>query len=392
MKGVTPWPNWKIDCPFSVPVVDDVEEHDEKGRAAKFLADLSWFINPSRGHHVKTLWLSGRIHSDPDYDVYINVVTSLKDTLEELRIDLYMKIFNADGHEENYSTEGDLVFKNLNKFTMCISSYVPETFSAPWVKPWARAIKGVNAMFILSQVPLGSRFVKELQEAGTLSYKNLREIELKCKTEDGINFLAEVNQPLKKVTIKIPLEIGEVSKFENLLKKFALSLELLSFRVSTEGMAEKSRFALNFPYLPSLKSLDFHFGVFKKVHFCNGYDCFIKDVARFRLSFPPLSYSRHTGDDCLDYARHLPSIRSIVVTPSLYGAEEETMFWDTYSNLIDSLLPKLGQSCRTLRNFEIPSRVEFNAETSLLRGTQLPEIFPNVGNKWINDLREIKDD
>ncbi|OXA49273.1 uncharacterized protein LOC118436832 [Folsomia candida] len=384
MKGVAPFPNWTINCPYSVPGKRD----DDKGRAAKYFADLNWFLHPRWGHHVKTLSLSGHIYSDPDYGVYIKIVTFFKDTLEQLRVHFYMKIFNEDGHEENYSMKksDDLVFKNLQKFSMTILPYDSGTLtvSAPWIKTWACAIKGVDSMEVLGSAWLGSRFVQELQKVGTLSYKNLREIVLTCRSEDAINFLTKVKQPLKKVTFGEPLEIRDVPKFENFLKKCAGSLQLLSFRISTKGMEEKSRFALNFPCLRNLKKLDIHFGLFKPYHFGEE-KCFIKDVARFRLSFPPLSF----GNDRIDHGRHLPLIRSIVVTPSLSGADERAEFWNTYSDLIDSLLPKVAHSCETLRNFEIPSNLEFNVKTSLLRGDELPDIFPNVRSKWINDLQTI---
>ncbi|XP_035711116.1 uncharacterized protein LOC118436694 [Folsomia candida] len=211
IKGVAPWPNWQIHCPYSVPG----EGGDEKGRAAKYFADLNWFLDPRWGHHVRTLSLSGSIHSDQDYGVYIKIVTFFKDTLEELSVNLHIKIFNADGYEENYSTKDDLVFKNLKKLAIRINpddarSLRGKEFSALWMKIWAGVVKGLDSMEIRGSPILGSRFVQELHKMGTLSHINLREIVLTCKAEDGLTFLADVNQPLKKVTLREPLEVRNI--------------------------------------------------------------------------------------------------------------------------------------------------------------------------------------
>ncbi|XP_021958600.2 uncharacterized protein LOC110854473 [Folsomia candida] len=169
MKNVAPWPNWQIHCPYSVPA----QGNDEKGQATKYFADLNWFLNPRWEHHVKTLSLSGNIHSNPDYGVYIKIVTLFKDTLEELSVSLHMQIFHDDEHQEIYSSKGDLVFKNLRKLSIYINTNddprtlpLTRAFSTPWMKTWAGAVKRVDSLDVSGLALLGSKFVEELLKVG----------------------------------------------------------------------------------------------------------------------------------------------------------------------------------------------------------------------------------
>lgn len=54
MQNPADWPNWKISLP-------NLPEDDQKNLVLKYTTDLTWFLQPSRGHHVKTLSLSGEI-------------------------------------------------------------------------------------------------------------------------------------------------------------------------------------------------------------------------------------------------------------------------------------------------------------------------------------------
>ncbi|XP_035701363.1 uncharacterized protein LOC118433495 [Folsomia candida] len=388
MRNVSGWPNWKITFP-DLPAKED----DQKNFGAKFVIDLNWFLKPRRGHLVKTLSLRGDILSDQDYGLRLDTVSRFEDTLEELCVHFEMRLCNSDGTEKEFSSRPGLCFKVLKKLSLELSESMfsssqarPDTLTASWMKTWADAVKHVTSISIIGEDILGSRFVQELQTTGTSRYKNLREITLTCKPEDGINFLADLNQPLSKMTLTIPLKNRHLPDFEDLLKKFAPSLELLSFRVSMDKLKKKSRFLMNMPRFPKLKSLDIHFGEDDFLEDGNWY-CFIKNVPRLSLAFPPLPGSR---DDVIDYGRHLPEIRSIVVTPNM-GEDDEDDFWDTYSDLIDSLLPnEVGQSCKTLQNFVI-LRDDIEPETLYLQAARLPEIFPNVRNEWMVSLRGMID-
>lgn len=347
IRHVEDWPNWKMHFPSLTPKKDD-----EENWSAKYVADLNLFLHPRRGHHVKTLSLQGYIDSDQDYGLYLDTVSRFKDILEELCLDFNMS--KDYSPRKSYLWPRDLFFPLLKKFSLRFHTHFgdppPATLSTNWMKTWTNAIKGVTSISILADGFQGSRFVQALQTTGTLSYTNLREIQLTCKSEEGINFLTEVNHPLKKLTLTLPLETRHLPGFEDLLKKFAMSLEFLKFRVATAGLEEESRFILNLPCFPKLKSLDLHFGAFETpIMYISGVEdvpCLIKNVARLSLAFPP-------DDNGIDYGRHLPGIRSIVVKPWIRAGHEDD-FWDTYSTLIDSLLPKEnGQCCKTLENLVI---------------------------------------
>ncbi|XP_035702875.1 uncharacterized protein LOC118434153 [Folsomia candida] len=284
----------------------------------------------------------------------------------------------------------------LKKFSLKLAPSISDPvldnrqLAAPWMKNWADAIKRVESISTRGCDFLGSRFAQELQNNGQC-YQNLKDIRLTCEPSVAINFLTELTQTVTNLTLTMPLETRDLRDFENLIKKFASCLELLSFLISTKGLGEKSRFDLNLPCLARLKKLQFYFGFFKDIRNSNigtyqGHT--IKDVARFRLSFPP---SRFGGDDLgIDYERHLPSIRGIIVKPKFWVGPAE--FWDTYSDLFDSLLPKQeGRSCQTLQRLEIPTWGGEIGEGYLQAG-RLPKVFPNVRNEWMNDLREMKND
>ncbi|OXA49875.1 hypothetical protein Fcan01_15925 [Folsomia candida] len=290
MPNVADWPNWKISFPSA-------KEDDQDNWSVKYVNDLNWFLHPRRGHHVKTLSLSGEICSDQDYCLYLDTVSHVKDTLEELCLDIDMTICDNDGPEKKYSTRHGLFFKVLKKLSLGLFTFSPEPvpLTATWMKTWADAITRVNSISMIGYDFLGSRFVQELQKTGTLRYQNLREIMLTY--------------------------VG----------------------------------------------------------------CIIKNVARLSLAFPPM-VGRH-GDGGIDYGRHLPKIRSIVMAPEIED-DGENCFWDTYSDLIDSLLPtEKGQNCKTLENFVI-LRKDVQLETRYRQAARLPGIFPNVRNEWMERLRE----
>ncbi|OXA49226.1 uncharacterized protein LOC118436863 [Folsomia candida] len=373
------WPRWKISYPKLPTPLNDISQ-----RGAKYILDLDWFLNPMRGHCVQSLSLFGDIYTNYDYKTYLKAALRLKDTLEELHLEFGIKILGYNGIEENYS-EVSINFKKLTKFSLALNFLEGEPSPATrlvagWMKPWADAVKDVESIStsVRCDTSLGSRFIQELQNSGANLYKNLKEVSLTCKPEDGINFLTELNNPLKKMTFTTPLETRHFPDFEKLLKKFASSLELLSFRVDTDDLEPK---VLNLPCLPDLKTLNFHFEEFSDGHFYAG--C-------LRFAFPPLSGDHDVG---INYDRHLPSIRSIVISPEFYEDEDATdseddvnTFWDVYSDLIDSLLPKEGQTCKTLRNFELPDfdDTDTKTETRYRQAHRLPEVFPNVRNKWMD--------
>ncbi|OXA54437.1 hypothetical protein Fcan01_10514 [Folsomia candida] len=381
MKNATPWPNWKI----SYPEIS-AEGRDERKWGVKYIEDFTWFLRSQRGHHVKSLSLCGTISSDLDYGTYLKPVLQLKDTLEELRLDFTMKIFDDDGNEKKYAITGlgSIYLKSLKKFSIELrfdDKPIPlPQFEAPWMKIWAKAINRVDSIVTLGDASFMSRFIQELQSSmGTWSYQRLTEVMLTCKGSDGIKFLTEVNQPLKKMTFTVPLENGNLPDFENLLKKHAPSLELLSFRISTDGMEGKSSFVVNFPGFPKLKELDVNFGTY------DDYDdeyCFIENEARLSLAFP--CGEDDPDDNSINYEVHLPSICAIVLSPEFN--DDAGDFWNTYGGFVDSLLPKEeGQLCKTLQSLEMPTCAENAIETGYLRAARLPEENskngkPPVGN------------
>ncbi|XP_035711429.1 uncharacterized protein LOC118436880 [Folsomia candida] len=396
IKKVTKWPHWKISFP-ALPA----KGNDKENWRNKYVTDLNWFLQPKRDPLIKTLSLKGaptlslkeNIKSNHDYRLYLGTVSQLKDTLEELCLDVSMRIWKNDGTEKKYySTRPDLRFNKLQKFSLVLDDLCElnlDTVTANWMETWADAITRVISLSIVGARFLGTRFVQELGTTGTARYQNLREILITCKPEDAINFLIGVNQPLTKVTLTLPLQNRHLPEFENLLKKFAPSLELLDFRVATDGMEEKSRFVLHLPCFPKLKSLDFHFGTFKDTPYYTGPDCVdcrVKNVARVGLEFPP----RDHVNNGIDYGRHLPEIRSIVVTPYMEDEDvdgDEDDFWETYSDLMDSLVPlEKGQCCKTLKNFDILRR-NIEPETKYRQASRLQGIFPNVRNEWMDRLR-----
>lgn len=280
-----------------------------------------------------------------------------------------------------------LFFPVLNKFSLRLVNpwgRTPVPLTARWMTTWAHAINRATSISTAGDESLGSRFLKELVRTRIPWFHNLTEVSLTCEAEDGIKFLTGFTKPLKKLTLAIPLESRNLPDFENLLKKFASSLELLSFQISTEGLEPKSRFVLNLPCLPNLKSLNVHFGEFECARYYQGCgSCFVKDVARLRLAF---------GDDVvgIKYERHLPAIRFIVIHPKV--VHDAANFWNTYSDLLESFLPKEdgGQGCITLRHFELPVFYDVKIETHYRQAHRLPEVFPNVRNKWMDRLREVR--
>lgn len=374
MQNVAPWTNWKITYP-DLPASGE----DEGKWGDKYIGDLYWFLNPRRGHHVKSLSLKGGICSNCDYYIFLVAVTQFKDTLEELRLDFGMAILNRNGTEIEYESS-PIIFKKLKKFSLQLSLFNSRLIgglTATWMKSWADSVTGVESISTLGDASLGSRFVRKLQIHE--NYHNLRDILLTCKAEDGLDFLTELNQPLKKLTFTLPLENQHLPDFERLLEKFAGSLELLSFRISTQGLEEFSEFVLKFPYFPKLKSLDFHFGDFEnKNHYEEVGDwmtCKVKEVARLSVAFPSLRP--------IEYERHFPAIRSLIVKPEFNDTTSD--FWRTYYDLIDSLRPMEGQICKTLQHLELPTR-----DDSYSLPLFLGDVFPNARNEWMNRLRRCE--
>ncbi|XP_035711400.1 uncharacterized protein LOC110854710 [Folsomia candida] len=246
MRDAENWPHLKISFPF-LRFLEDGQENWK----AKYAADLKWFLKQKRGHYVKTLALNGYIHSDQDYLMYLDTVSEFKDTLEEF---LTIKTVDHNGPEQQYS-QRDLFFPVLKKFSLRIFNHMNEPIvpvTTSWMKTWADAITRVKSISTLGHGFLGSRIAVAMQTTGTLGYGNLRQIMLTCKPTDGINFLMGMNPQLKSLTLTLPLEPQHLPEFENLLKKFAPSLNLLRFRVDTNGLEEKSRFVLNLPCFPKL--------------------------------------------------------------------------------------------------------------------------------------------
>ncbi|XP_035711205.1 uncharacterized protein LOC118436731 [Folsomia candida] len=155
---------------------------------------------PRRGHHVTSLSLTGYIYADADYLLYLDTVSQFKNTLEELSVNVVMDISKNDGPEHQYSQRSELFFPVLKKFSLRLGNHwgrIPATVTTNWMKTWADAVTRVTTIFTDGRVSLGSRFVEEMQKTGTLRYQNLMEISLTCEPEDAINFLRELNQPLK---------------------------------------------------------------------------------------------------------------------------------------------------------------------------------------------------
>ncbi|XP_035711240.1 uncharacterized protein LOC118436756 [Folsomia candida] len=395
MQNPADWPNWKIRYP-TLPALGVDQNH----QGAKYIIDLNWFLKPSRGHHVTSLTLSGGIYSNYEYWLKLKPVIQFSDTLEELNLKFSFIFFDMDSIERKFSGWGPISLPKLKRFTLNLAPCHDarplsfENLSTVWMKNWADAIKGVGYVATFRRASLGSRLVQEMRRnISSGAYQNLREIVLTCKPEDGVNFLTEFNQPLKKVTLTIPLEIRHLREFENSIRKFANSLELLSLRVSTDDLEAEVRFVLNLPCFPNLKTLDFHFGEFENVGWYQGGNdgrSRVGHVARIRLAFPPV----RRGDDLgVKYDLHLPSIRSIIIKPLFDDHDDDAdNFWNTYADLMDSLLPKEGegQSCKTLWNLEFPSLDDLEVETRYRQAHRLPEIFPHVRNEWMNRLREMR--
>lgn len=86
-----PMPNWKLYIPkfeFHRTRYPDAENSvyniPEHRKGGKYIEDLKWFLHPNRGHHVKRLQLHEIIYSDFDYKIFLKVVSTLQENLQEV--------------------------------------------------------------------------------------------------------------------------------------------------------------------------------------------------------------------------------------------------------------------------------------------------------------------
>ncbi|XP_035702352.1 uncharacterized protein LOC118433940 [Folsomia candida] len=213
MRNVAPWPNWKIWYPL-LPTGNEWNDVERKW-TVKYIEDLDWFLHPSRGHNVKSLSLSSVfVISERGYWIFLKSVTQLKDTLEELHLDLdNIRILDQDGNEIKYDLD-PISFKMLKKFSLNLTSRESargldnKQLTAPWIKYWADAIKRVESIYSRGCDFLGSRFAQELQINGKC-YQNLKDIQLTCKPSVAINFLTELAQTVTNLTLTMPMNHNE---------------------------------------------------------------------------------------------------------------------------------------------------------------------------------------
>lgn len=158
IRNPADWPNLKIALP-KLPAKED----DPENWGNKYVTDLNWFLQPTRGHHVKTLSLSGEICSDSDYCLYLDTVSHFKDTLEELCVDLDIEICDKNGtNEKEYANRLGLFFPSLKKFALRIFTSSPElvTLTASWMTTWADAVTRVTSLSTGGDDFLGSSISK----------------------------------------------------------------------------------------------------------------------------------------------------------------------------------------------------------------------------------------
>lgn len=386
----SPMPNWTI----TLPSLRDIPTPGTVG--AKLLDDLNHFIISPKPEYIRKLELCGNIRSEFDLQLQLQpweeLLQALGGTLQELELGWTWLL---DYWPANYAIfPENITFPKLQVFKLSMAfleggdANVRDCSDVTWLQNVVTAVRCVTRIELLEDTPPSTTFLEHLSQVSVM-FVNLQEIVITYVCPDVIRALLKVEQPqpLKKLELeKLEyMEKEDYPAYQELLRKHSKSLELLKFSLagtSTKSTTDPIR--IRFPTCPKLTRLE--------VEWSSGDpDAQGNDI---RLVFPD-------GRASIDYEKHLPSLKSLTVSPVefiIYSAGMRKAMeggWRKYASFYEMFFPSIAENykgtmqvCKSLQILDVPIPDRISPQFSNIL-TRLAGLFPNASNpKRMTALRE----
>jgi hypothetical protein len=349
---------------------------------------LNVFLSSQNGFHdLKRLTLNGYM-SPEIFKGRIKILNHLKDSLEEVKFSGKW-VPNAPTYLYKYPKVllESFEFKKLKKFSLSLTAYFPETNlsfqeNCKWLELFIPGLKTVEKIVLSGNFIVSLKYL-EILENHVKSFVNLKGIDI-SQSENGKNDKIEGNllhflinnnarMPLNSLKVRC-FDPQHIPSFEKMLQQHAKTLKVLHLDVSDDENKVTQIMSIQFPILPSLKEL-------KVIGGEKGYS--------LKIVFPSKN-----GKLC--YSQHFPCLQILSLNRKLYPCSIDKYVWDgDGDDFFDMFLPNLESKndsvesniCKSLRVLDIQYQSRDDDRVCPRLG-EISVVFPNVHNKWINQVRK----
>lgn len=323
----------------------DTEQLSSGGQPfANFFEDFNSFLSKPYIPNIKQIEVGGAIRSKQEFDLRSKLLVAVQGKLLNLTISGRWYVNEEEGGDFDFPTT--INFPNLRSFTMSLTvmGYTNKDYSdLNWFDNFVHGITSVTSIHLLCDCDpdLVLKCLKTINEvSSTFSY--LEELSVCDLNPDMVNILLQLklNKPLKKLKLVEAFMYHtkeDVAAFEQLLKKYAPSLEKFTFTMPQKESKDKDLpLFMRFPAFPNLQYLKISWE-----------DNYVKNKG-VGLNFP--------GGD-INYEKDFPSLISLVLGPSYgfpakgrshYGTVYEAFFPPIKANPIDKQATEICHSVQVL--------------------------------------------